>query len=218
MAATHIYTKREETVNAITHGIGFLMSIAALVFLVMHAAQSTGWHMAAAVIYGISMLGLFAASTLVHSFPEGRAKDLFEIFDHSAIYFFIAGTYTPFMLIALNGRLGWTLLAIVWAAAAAGTLFKAFFVKRFLYMSTIMYIAMGWLIVIAWNPLSAAIPPEGMQLLVAGGLAYTLGAVFYVWRGFPFHHAVWHLFVLGGSVLHFLAVLLYVLPLELIAG
>ncbi|MDQ0217833.1 hemolysin III family protein [Peribacillus cavernae] len=215
MADTHVYTKKEELVNAITHGIGVLLSIAALVFLILISArQGSSWHVAAATIYGISMLVLYTASTLVHSFPPGKAKDIFEIFDHSAIYFFIAGTYTPFMLLVINGALGWTLLGIVWGVALVGVVFKAFFVKKFLYLSTILYIAMGWLIVIAWNPLAATLPAAGMQLLIVGGLLYTFGAVFYVWRGFPFHHGVWHLFVLGGSAAHFFAVLLYVLPIH----
>ena len=217
MANTHVYTKKEEVANAITHGIGVLLSIAALVFLIIFSAQQgNAWHVTAATIYGVSMLTLFVASTLVHSFPEGKAKDVFEIFDHSAIYFFIAGTYTPIMLIAVHGTLGWTLLSIVWAVAIVGTVFKAFFVKKFLFLSTLLYIAMGWMIVIAWGPLSANLPATGVNLLMIGGLLYTVGAIFYVWRGFPFHHAVWHLFVLGGSAAHFFAVLLYILPIEIL--
>ncbi|RFU65379.1 PAQR family membrane homeostasis protein TrhA [Peribacillus glennii] len=216
MADTHVYTKKEEIVNAITHGIGVLLSIAALVFLILFSVkQGSAWHITTAAIYGATMVVLFAASTLVHSFPPGKAKDIFEIFDHSAIYFFIAGTYTPFTLIVIKGALGWTLLGIVWGIALVGIVFKTFFVKRFLFLSTILYIAMGWLIVIAWNPLTETLPAAGMHLLVAGGLLYTVGAVFYVWRGFPFHHAVWHVFVLGGTAAHFFAVLLYVLPIAL---
>ncbi|RFU68262.1 hemolysin III family protein [Bacillus sp. V59.32b] len=216
MADTHVYSKKEELVNAITHGIGVLLSITALVFLIIFSSQEgSAWHVVAATIYGVSMLVLYTSSTLVHSFPPGKAKDIFEIFDHSAIYFFIAGTYTPFMLIVLNGALGWTLLGIVWGVALVGVVFKAFFVKKFLYLSTVLYIAMGWLIVVAWNPMAATIPAAGMQLLMAGGLLYTLGAVFYVWRGFPFHHAVWHLFVIGGTAAHFFAVLFYVLPIHM---
>jgi hemolysin III len=214
MADTHVYSKKEEIVNAITHGIGVLLSIAALVFLIIVAVkEGTALHVTAATIFGVTMILLYTASTLVHSFPPGKAKDLFEIFDHSAIYLFIAGTYTPFMLIAINGALGWTLLAIVWGVAIVGTVFKVFFVKKFLYLSTVLYIAMGWLIVIAWGPLTDALPTAGVQLLIAGGLAYTVGAIFYVWRGFPFHHAVWHVFVLAGTVAHFFAVLFYVLPI-----
>ncbi|RID82155.1 hemolysin III family protein [Peribacillus asahii] len=213
MATTHVFTRKEELVNAITHGIGVLLSIAALVFLIIYAAQQgTAWHVTSATIYGVSMLLLYASSTLVHSFPEGKVKDLFEIFDHSAIYIFIAGTYTPIMLLVIKGALGWTLLGIVWGVAVIGVVFKAFFVKKFLFISTILYIAMGWLIVLAWEPLTTALPSEGIQLLVAGGLLYTFGAIFYVWRAFPFHHAVWHIFVLAGSVAHFFAVLFYVIP------
>ncbi|HEY2492280.1 MAG TPA: hemolysin III family protein, partial [Paenibacillus sp.] len=163
-------------------------------------------------IYGVTMLLLYLNSTLVHSFKEGKTKDLFEFFDHSSIYLYIAGSYTPFMLVAIRGSLGWTLFGIVWGFAILGCLFKAFFVKKFLFMSTIFYIIMGWMIVIAWVPLTAAVPTGGMTLLALGGIMYTLGTIFYVWRGFPFHHAVWHLFVLAGSILHFLAVFLYLLP------
>lgn len=215
MANTHVYSNKEELVNAITHGIGVLLSLVALVFLVLYSSEfGTAGDIAAAVIYGISMLGLYTCSTLVHSFPQGKAKDILEIFDHSAIYFFIAGTYTPIMY-SLNGKLGWTLLGIVWIVALAGTLFKTFFVKRFLYLSTVLYIAMGWMIVIAWKPLTEVIPAAGMQLLIAGGLLYTVGAIFYVWRGFPFHHAIWHVFVLSGSILHFFTIFFYIIPFNL---
>lgn len=213
MANTHIYPRREEVANAITHGIGALLSIAALVLLIVFSSiKGTAWHVVSFTIYGVSMLLLYMSSTLVHSFKEGKLKDLFEIFDHSSIYIYIAGTYTPFMLVAVRGPLGWSLFGIVWGIALFGVLFKAFFTKRFLFMSTIFYVVMGWLIVIAWGPLSAAIPSTGITLLVTGGLMYTLGTVFYVWRAFPYHHAVWHLFVLGGSVTHFFAILLYLLP------
>ncbi|MHA6529295.1 PAQR family membrane homeostasis protein TrhA [Paenibacillus sp. BAC0078] len=215
MANTHTYSRKEEVANAITHGIGALLSVAALVLLVVYAAQSgTAWHVVSFSVYGATMLLLYINSTLVHSLRDGRAKDFFEFMDHSSIYLFIAGTYTPFLLVAIRGTLGWTLFGVVWGIAVFGVFFKAFFVKRFLFMSTIFYIAMGWLIVIAWNPLSAVMADGGMNLLLAGGLLYTLGTVFYVWRGFPYHHAIWHLFVLGGSIVHFFAVLLYVLPIR----
>ncbi|MGM9956318.1 MAG: hemolysin III family protein [Peribacillus sp.] len=214
MANTHVYTKKEEVFNAITHGIGVLLSIAALVLLIIFSAQQGSASLIViSIIYGVSMLLLYVASTLVHSFPEGKLKDLFEIFDHSAIYIFIAGTYTPIMLLVIQGALGWTLLGVVWGVAVVGVIFKAFFVKKFLYLSTILYIAMGWMIVLAWGPLTSTMPAAGIQLLIAGGLLYTFGAIFYVWRGFPFHHAVWHLFVLAGSVAHFFVVLLYIIPL-----
>lgn len=213
MADTHIYTRREEVANAITHGIGAALSVAALVLLIVFASlKGTPWHIVSFTIYGITMLLLYLCSTLVHSFNEGKVKDLFEIFDHSAIYLFIAGTYTPFMLLAVKGALGWSIFGTVWGMALLGCAFKAFFAKRFLFMSTIFYVLMGWLIVLAWAPLTAAVATGGIVLLVAGGIMYTLGTVFYVWRGFPFHHAVWHIFVLAGSVLHFFAVLFYLLP------
>ncbi|AIQ19035.1 MULTISPECIES: PAQR family membrane homeostasis protein TrhA [unclassified Paenibacillus] len=215
MANTHTYSRREEVANAITHGIGTVLSVAALVLLVVFASlKGTAWHVVSFSIYGTTMLLLYLNSTLVHSLREGKAKDLFEFFDHSSIYLFIAGTYTPFLLVAIRGTLGWSLFGIIWGVAFFGVLFKAYFVKRFLFMSTVFYIAMGWLIVIAWNPLSAVVAGGGMTLLMAGGILYTLGTIFYVWRGFPYHHAIWHVFVLAGSVTHFFAVLIYLLPIR----
>lgn len=213
MANTYTYTRKEEIANAVTHGIGALLSLSALAVLVVFAAlNGDARHVVSFTIFGVTMLLLYVSSTLVHSFPEGKVKDLFEIFDHASIYLFIAGTYTPFTLVVLRGALGWTLFGVVWGIALAGVVFKAFFTKKFLFTSTLLYIAMGWIVIIAWKPLTAALSPEGLWLLVAGGVAYTIGTVFYVWRGFPFHHMVWHLFVLAGSVLHFFAVLFYVLP------
>lgn len=213
MANTHTYPRREEIANAITHGIGALLSLAGLVLLIVFSStKGTAWHVVSFTIYGVSMLLLYLCSTLVHSFKEGKVKDLFEFLDHSSIYIYIAGTYTPFMLVAIRGPLGWSLFGIVWGIALLGVVFKAYFVKRFLFMSTFFYLIMGWLIVIAWGPLTAAVPEPGIVLLVAGGILYTLGTVFYVWRAFPYHHAIWHLFVLGGSITHFFAILMYLLP------
>ncbi|MGG4553774.1 PAQR family membrane homeostasis protein TrhA [Paenibacillus humicus] len=213
MANTHTYPRREEIANAITHGIGSVLSVAALVLLIVFSSlKGTAWHVVSFTIYGVTMLLLYVCSTLVHSFKEGKVKDLFEFFDHSSIYLYIAGTYTPFLLVAIRGPLGWSLFGVIWGIALLGVLFKAFFVKRFLFMSTFFYLIMGWLIVIAWGPLTAAVPSQGIVLLVAGGVLYSLGTIFYVWRAFPYHHAIWHLFVLGGSVTHFFAILLYLLP------
>lgn len=208
MSNTHIFSKREEIANAIIHGIGALLSIAALVILIVSSAMhGTAWHVVSFTLFGATMVILYASSTLVHSFPAGRAKDVFEVLDHSSIYFFIAGTYTPFLFIAVKGPLGWTLFGVVWGIAIAGTVFKAFFVKRFLHTSTLMYVVMGWLLVFAWKPLVTNISTEGLVLLAVGGVLYTFGAIFYVWRGFTYHHAVWHVFVLAASILHFFAVL-----------
>lgn len=205
---THVFSKGEEIANSITHGIGALLSLTAFVLLIVYAAlEGTGWHLASFLVFGLTMLLLYTSSTLVHSFPAGRAKDLFEIFDHASIYFFIAGTYTPFLLIAVKGTLGWVLFGIVWGLAVGGTIFKCFFVKRFVFMSTLLYVVMGWLIVFAWDSLSANLTDASLSALVTGGILYTVGAVFYVWRGFPYHHMIWHLFVLVASVFHFFAVL-----------
>ncbi len=213
MADTHTYSRKEEVANAITHGFGALLSVAALVLLIVFAAlKGTASHVVSFTIYGSAMLLLYVASTLVHSFPEGKLKKLFEIMDHSCIYVFIAGTYTPILFHIVQGALGWTLFGIVWGIAALGIVFKSFFVSKFLFTSTLLYIAMGWIIVFAWGPLVDRLAPGGLALLIIGGVLYTAGTVFYVWRSFPYHHAVWHLFVLAGSVLHFFAILFYVLP------
>jgi hemolysin III len=212
MADTHVYTKREEIANAITHGIGTLLSIAGLTLLIVFASlEGTAWHVVSFTIFGVTMLLLYTSSTLVHSFPEGKVKDLFETFDHSCIYLFIAGTYTPILLVSLRSPLGWTMFGMVWGLAIAGVVFKAFFTKKYLVLSTLFYVMMGWLIVFVWHPLQEVLMPGGIRLLIIGGVLYTLGSIFYIWRGFPYHHAVWHLFVVAGSVMHFFAILLYVL-------
>ncbi|MCM3716254.1 hemolysin III family protein [Alkalihalobacillus oceani] len=214
MATTHTFSKEEELANAITHGIGVLLSIAALVLLIVFSSvHGTALHIISFTIYGVTMLMLYFSSTMLHSLPAGRLKNMFEIFDHASIYLFIAGSYTPLLFIVVQGTLGWTLFGIVWGLATAGIVFKIFFVKRFLFLSTLFYIGMGWLAIFAINPLIENMPFAGVVLLVAGGLCYTFGTIFYVWRGFRFHHAVWHTFVLAGSVLHFFMILLYVLPI-----
>ncbi len=209
---THTFSRREELANAITHGIGVILSTAMLVLLIVYASlQGTSWHIVSVSIYGGTMFLLYVSSTLVHSFPPGKAKDLFEIFDHSAIYLFIAGTYTPMLLIPLRGSLGWTLFAVVWAMAILGIVFKVFFVKRFVVLSTIFYVVMGWLIILAWGPLTEQVPAAGITYLVVGGVLYSIGSIFYVWRSFTYHHMVWHLFVLGGSIFHFFTIFFYII-------
>ncbi|AKO91413.1 PAQR family membrane homeostasis protein TrhA [Priestia filamentosa] len=213
MSETHTFSRGEEIANAITHGIGTILSIIGLTLLIVFSVQfGNVWHVVSFTVYGTTMLLLYTSSTLVHSFPHGRVKDLFEIFDHSSIYLFIAGTYTPFLFVIIQGTVGWTLFGVVWGLAVAGIVFKIFFVKRFVLVSTLLYIAMGWLIVLAWDPLASSLAGPGLNLLVVGGVLYTIGSIFYVWRGFPYHHAIWHIFVLGGTITHYLAILLYVLP------
>jgi hemolysin III len=209
LANTHIFSKGEEIANSVTHGIGALLSIAALVILVVSSSiYGTVWHIVSFTLFGSTMVLMYMSSTLLHAFPEGsKVKDIFEIFDHSSIYFFIAGTYTPFMFVAVKGWLGWTIFGIVWGVAIGGTVFKSFFVKKFLFTSTALYVFMGWLIVFAWKPLSHYLEPLGLHYLVIGGLLYTVGSIFYIWRGFKYHHALWHLFVIAGSIMHFFSVM-----------
>ncbi|MFC0472298.1 hemolysin III family protein [Halalkalibacter kiskunsagensis] len=214
MATTHTFSKGEEIANAITHGIGALLSVVALVLLVVYSSiYGSAWHVVSFTIYGVTMLLLYFSSTMVHAFPKGKVKDLFEIFDHASIYLFIAGSYTPLLFIVVQGTLGWTLFGIVWGIATIGVVFKIFFVKKFLFMSTIFYIAMGWLAIFAIKPIVETLPPAGTALLFVGGICYTVGTIFYVWRGFKFHHAIWHLFVLAGSIFHFFLIMLFVLPI-----
>src|SRR5699024_9273540 len=145
-------------------------------------------------IFGSTMFFMYLSSTIVHSLPLGKWKDIFLIVDHASIYAFIAGTYTPFALVLINGSLGWSLFGIIWGLALIGIVLKFFFVKRFVFLSTLFYVLMGWLIVLAWRPLTEAMHPNGIKLLVIGGIVYTLGSVFYVWKRIPCHHVIWHLF------------------------
>jgi hemolysin III len=211
-AAARQYSLGEEIASAITHGLGVLMSITSLVLLVVFAVRSGDpVRVASAITFGVSLVFLYLASTLYHSLTPPKAKRVFKILDHAGIYLLIAGSYTPFTLVTLRGPWGWALLVTVWALAIAGMATEAFWVDRPKWLSAAVFIAMGWMVVIAGKPLLAAIEPGGLWLLLAGGLAYTLGTVFYVLKGVPYMHAVWHLWVIGGSVCHVLAVLLFVM-------
>jgi len=207
------YTPLEEIFNSLTHGIGILISLAGMVLMIVFAGRYGNVnHIVSCTIFGLTLVMLYTASTLYHSFRKPTLKHVFKICDHSCIYLLIAGTYTPFLMVTLKGMLGWSLFAVVWTLTAAGILFKIFFVYRFNILSTIAYILMGWIIIFAVKPLLHSLPEGGIAFLVAGGLAYTLGTIFYAWKKLPFNHAIWHLFVLGGSICHFLAVILYVIP------
>jgi hemolysin III len=209
------YSNREEMANAISHGIGVLLSIAALVLLVVRATMHGNiWHVVSFSIYGASLVILYSCSTLLHSFQNQKLKDLFEILDHAAIYLLIAGSYTPYLLVTMRGPLGWSIFGIIWGLALSGMILKIFYVKRFILISTLCYILMGWLIVFAFKPLYANLALGGIVWLVIGGLLYTFGSLFYVWRRVPYHHAIWHIFVLAGSISHFLSINLYVLPIS----
>lgn len=205
-------SQSEEITNAILHGIGLGLAIAALVVLVVFARlYGDGRYVAAFSIYGSTLVILYLASTLYHSFPRGKVKDIFRILDHACVYLLIAGTYTPLALIALQGRLGWTIFWIVWGIALVGIVFKIFFIKRFIVLSTLLYLAMGWLIIAVIKPLIASVNPTSLLFLFIGGLSYTVGTAFYGWQKMKYNHAIWHLFVLGGSICHFFTVL-YLLP------
>lgn len=198
----------EEIANAITHGIGALLAIAAQVILiVLSAMHGTVWHVVSFSIYGSTLVLLYFASTLYHSLTHVRAKQLFHKFDHISIYLLIAGTYTPFCLTALRGWIGWTVFGVVWACAVAGATLKAISVGNRVRLSTILYVLMGWVILLAIKPLYQTMSANGFVFLIAGGVSYTLGTIFFLRDKVKYNHSVWHLFVVGGSVLHFFAVL-----------
>ena len=207
------YSPLEELFNSITHGVGTLVSIAGLVLLIVFSIiYGNLSHIISCTIFGFALVLLYTASTLYHSLQKPNLKHAFKILDHSCIYVLIAGTYTPFLLVTIGG--GWSMFALVWSLTAIGVLFKIFFVHRFKIISTIAYILMGWLVIFAIKPLFQALPGGALVLLIYGGLAYTLGTIFYAWEKLPFNHAIWHLFVLTGSVCHFCAVMFYVIPLK----
>jgi hemolysin III len=206
----------EEVMNAVTHGIGTLLAVAGLVLLIVLAyLHGDFWHIVSFSIYGTTLVLLYLASTLYHSFTNERVKRIFKILDHSAIYLLIAGTYTPFTLVPLHGVLGWTIFGLVWGFAIVGIALKVFFTGRFKIISTLCYLGMGWFIVFAIKPLIDTVPALGMTWLLVGGLFYTLGSIFYLWKKIPYNHAIWHLFVLAGSISHFIAVFFYILPIPL---
>lgn len=205
------YTKNEEIMNAVTHGIGAGLSIAGLVVLVVFASmQSDAWKIVASAIYGASMIILYTASTLYHSFSKTKAASKLNMFDHISIYYLIAGSYTPFMLVNLRGGWGWSIFGVVWACAITGTVLKIIYGSKLRTVSTFIYLAMGWVIIIAIYPFVKNVETGGIILVVFGGLSYTVGVIFYKWKSLPFNHAIWHLFVLAGTVLQFFAVLFYV--------
>ena len=211
--STNQYTLAEEIAHAITHGVGLLLSVAGLVVLIVLASlRGDAWHVVSVSVYGATLVLLYSASTFYHALPAPRAKMVFRTLDHAAIYVLIAGTYTPFMLVNLRGGWGWALFGVVWGLAVLGIVLEAVAKQRVRVLSVFLYLGLGWLIAIAVKPLVQSVEPGGLVLLVAGGLAYSVGVVFYGWKRLPYHHAVWHLFVMAGSLFHFFAVLFYVIP------
>jgi hemolysin III len=207
-AAAPRYSIGEEIANSITHGVGWLLSLGGLAALVTLAALTGGaLRVVSCAVFGATLVILYAASTLYHALTSQRAKRVFRVLDHSAIFLLIAGTYTPLALVALGGGWGWALFGCVWFLAVVGVLLNTLAHGRWRWLSITLYLAMGWLVVVAIKPLVVALTTPALVLVVAGGLAYTLGLTFYGWKKLPYSHAVWHVFVLVGSVTHFLAVL-----------
>jgi len=205
------FSRGEEIAHAITHGLGTLLSIASLVVLIVLAVQRGSAQMVVSMsIFGATMVALYAASTFYHALTPPRAKSIFELLDHGAIYLLIAGTYTPFCLNVLGGGWGWSLFGIGWGLAAIGIVYEVVFRRPWKKLSLVFYLALGWLVAIAVKPLLESLPGPALWLLLLGGISYSAGAVFYAWRAFPYHHAVWHVFVLGGSALHSICIIRYI--------
>ena len=209
MTENSYYNLREEIAHSITHGIGAFLAIVGMVVLIIHAtAYGSARHILSCSIFGASLILLYTASTLYHGIQRPAVKKVLRIIDHSSIYLLIAGTYTPFTLLNLKGAWGWSLFGVVWGIALLGIILQFTPLRKFKYVRLVLYITMGWAAVVAIKPLAASVPLNALMLIVAGGLAYTVGIIFYLWRRLPYHHTIWHLFVLAGSSLHYLAVFL----------
>ncbi len=203
-------TLGEKIADSVTHGIGAVLSIAALVILVVISSRiGDNWRIVSFSIYGASLFILYLSSTLYHSLPRGKAQRVFNIFDHTAIYVLIAGSYTPITLISMRGAWGWTLFGLIWGLAILGILYSTFFRGRFKILSTSIYLIMGWLVVLAFKPMLRMVPHGMLVWLIVGGVFYSLGVVFYLWKNLKYNHMIWHLFVLAGSASHFIGFLIY---------
>jgi hemolysin III len=198
--------------NAITHGVGAAFALVGAIYLIAASTRGTAWHIVSCTVFAITLVLVYLCSTLYHSLVRTRARHVLQVLDHSAIYLLIAGTYTPFTLVSLRGPVGWVLFGVVWALAAAGVVFKSLALGRFAVASAIVYLFQGWFVVFAAGPLIHAITWQGTLWLAAGGVAYTVGIVFFAFDRRRYFHAVWHLFVLAGSAAHSFAILFFVVP------
>jgi hemolysin III len=206
------YTEKEELFNSISHGIGLLLSIPALILLVVFSCiEGSVWHIVSFSIYGVSLVTLYLASTLYHSAKRPEIKKRLNVFDHSAIYLLIAGTYTPFVLVSLRGIWGWSLFGIIWGLALVGIILKIVFEARHKIVSATAYVLMGLVIVVAIKPLLNSLNTSGLVWLFAGGISYIIGAILYTIKRMPYNHGIFHIFVLVGSIAHWIAVFFYVL-------
>lgn len=204
---------KDELANTVTHGFGLLLAtLGTVVLVVLVSLHGSARHIVTCSIYSGTLVFMYAASTAYHSVDGVRLKHVLRIIDHSAIYLLIAGTYTPFTLVTIRGGWGWTLFGLVWGLTVVGIVWKAIFIRRFAIVSGVIYVVMGWMVVIAAKPLLERVPPGALAWLVAGGIAYTAGLVFFASKRIPHHHAIWHVFVLAGSICHYIAVLFYVVP------
>lgn len=204
------YTVKEEVFSSITHGIGALLSMAALVILVAFASvQGDAWKIVSFSIYGFTLFFLYMSSTLYHSVFHEKTKQVFRVFDHVSIYLLIAGSYTPIALVAMEGHWRWIIFGLIWSIAITGIILKVMNISKAKKLSTALYVAMGWLVIVAIKPILAMVPAGLLVWLVIGGLLYTFGVIFYVNKKIPYNHGIWHLFVLGGSMAHFFGILFY---------
>jgi len=205
------YAKKEEFWNVLTHGLGLALSIPALALLIVYSSiYESVWHIVSFSIYGATLVVLYTASTLFHHAKESKIRLRLNVFDHASIYLLIAGTYTPYLLVSLRGPWGWSLFGVVWGLAITGVILKLFYTGRYNKISTLFYVLMGWIIIIAIKPLLGSLSPEGIFWLAAGGLSYSIGAVFYLLNKLPYNHAIFHVFVLLGSIFHFVSIFFYV--------
>jgi hemolysin III len=207
------YSLKEEIAHSVTHGIGVLLSVIGLATLVVYSSQyGDVWHVVSSCIYGATLIALYTSSTLYHAVTVPDLKKFLQKLDHAAIFLLIAGTYTPFTLVNLRGGWGWTLFGIVWSIAIAGMIMELIVKKRYKRISLSLYLGLGWIVMIAIEPMMSSVEPGGLILLLIGGLFYSLGVIFYVWKTLVYHHAIWHMFVLAGSACHFFAIFYYVIP------
>jgi hemolysin III len=205
-------TPTEEIINAVSHGIGLLLAVVGFIILFISASNyDKAIYQVGIAIFGTTLIALYFASMMYHLLPRGRWKDIFHMFDHISIYLLIAGTYAPVTLIAMPDPWKWTIFSVIWGTALVGIILKIFWFNRFRYFSLVLYVVMGWMIIVAIKPLTEHVNSTSLWFLAAGGVFYMLGIIFYVWKNLKFSHSIWHLFVLGGSMCHFFMVY-HILP------
>ncbi len=211
MSKTKVYTRIEEIFHALTHGVGAILSlIGFIVMLILSIRNGNPWVIVSVIVFGVACFAMYMSSTIYHSLPIGDIKKIFRILDHTSIFLLISGTYTPFLLVYMRNVWGWSLFMILWSLTAIGFVFKLFFTGKLDKVATIIYILMGWIAIVAVKPALTYIPFPALMLMLVGGIFYTAGVIFYLWDKLPFHHVIWHLFVLSGTLVHFISILNFV--------